>query len=183
MDRRIVRSRQMIMEAFIGPLGEQDFEKITIQGIADRANVNRGTVYLHFTDKYDLLERSVETYLKMLVDSCLPEEGPGAGLSPDLLVRAFVYLKEHASIYRVLITSRGTPTFRHRMTQMIKGNIAVVVSGMKLESDIHRDVLAQYLSISITGLIEWWVVESMPYTPEEMVEQLNKILTTRLELW
>lgn len=183
MDRRIVRSRQMIMQAFIGLLGEQEFERVTIQGIADRANVNRGTIYLHFTDKYDLLEQSVETYLMMLADSCVPEDGPTNELSRDLLIRAFTYLKEHAEIYRVLITNKGIPTFRHRMTQMIEVNITLVVNQMKLETGIHKDVLAQFLSVSITGLIEWWVVQSMPYTPEEMVEQMARILEARLQLW
>jgi hypothetical protein len=33
-------------------------KRIFIQDIADRADVNRGTIYyLHYTDKYDLLER------------------------------------------------------------------------------------------------------------------------------
>ncbi|NMO98255.1 TetR/AcrR family transcriptional regulator [Paenibacillus lemnae] len=183
MDRRIERSRQMIMQAFIGLLEEQEFEKITIQGIADRANVNRGTVYLHFTDKYDLLEQSVETYLMMLVDSCLQEEGVSTELSRELLIRALTYLKEHVSIYRVLMTNKGIPTFRHRMTQFIKENITVVVNYMDLETGIQRDVMAQFLSISVTGLIEWWIIESMPYTPEEMVEQMTKILEARLQLW
>ncbi|MBR2566344.1 MAG: TetR/AcrR family transcriptional regulator [Paenibacillus sp.] len=183
MDRRIVRTRHMIMQGFISLLEEQEFEKITIQGIADRANVNRGTIYLHFTDKYDLLEQSVETYLVQLIESCIPEEGLSAELSPELLIQAFAYLKEHAAIYRVLITSKGTPTFRYRMTQMIKGNITIVVNQMKLDNEIHRDVLVEFLSISITGLIEWWIAESMPYTPEEMVEQMKKILEARLQLW
>ncbi|MFS0838637.1 TetR/AcrR family transcriptional regulator [Paenibacillus sp. 1P03SA] len=183
MDRRIVRSRQMIMQAFIGVLGEQDFERVTIQGIADRANVNRGTIYLHFTDKYDLLEQSVETYLMMLADSCVPEDGATNELSRELLIRAFTYLKEHEEIYRVLITNKGIPTFRHRMTKMIEANITLVVNQMKLDTGIHRDVLAQFLSVSITGLIEWWVVQSMPYTPEEMVEQMARVLEARLQLW
>lgn len=183
MDRRIQRSRQMIMEAFIGLLGKQDFERITIQGIADRANVNRGTVYLHFTDKYDLLEQSVETYLMMLADSCAPEEGGETELSRDLLIRTFRYLKEHAAIYSVLITNKGISTFRQRMTQMIETNMVVVVNQMNLATGIHRDVLAQFLSVSVTGLIEWWVVQSMPYTPEEMVEQMTKILEARMQLW
>lgn len=183
MDRRIMRSRQMIMQAFIALLGEQEFEKVTIQGIADRANVNRGTIYLHFTDKYDLLEQSVETYLTMLADSCVPEDGPTNELSRDLMIRAFAYLKEHAEIYGVLITNKGIPTFRHRMTQMIEANITLVVNQMKLETGIHKDVLAQFLSVSITGLIEWWVVQSMPYTPEEMVDQMTRILEARLQVW
>ena len=184
MDRRVQRSRQMIMEAFIGLLGEQDFERITIQGIADRANVNRGTVYLHFTDKYDLLEQSVETYLMLLADSCAPpEDGEPAELSRDLMIRTFTYLKEHAAIYSVLITNKNISTFRQRMTQMIETNMVVVVNQMKLDTGIHRDVLAQFLSVSVTGLIEWWVIQSMPYTPEEMVEQMTKILEARMKLW
>ncbi|WP_179212480.1 TetR/AcrR family transcriptional regulator [Brevibacillus brevis] len=183
MDRRIARSRQVIMQAFIELLGEQEFERVTIQGIADRANVNRGTIYLHFTDKYDLLEQSVENYLMMLADSCVPENGPTNELSRDLLIRAFTYLKEHAATYNVLITNKGIPTFRHRMTQMIEANITLVVNQMTLETGIHKDVLAQFLSVSITGLIEWWVIQSMPYTPEEMVEQVAKILEARLQLW
>lgn len=187
MDRRIIRSRQMIMQAFIGLLGEQDFEKITIQGIADRANVNRGTVYLHFTDKYALLEQSVETYLIMLADSCMPDNEPDersvSEISRDLLIRAFNYLREHAAIYRILITNQGVPAFRHRMTEMIEKNIRLLVKNIKLDDAIYKDVLAQFLSVSITGMIEWWVVESMPYSPEEMVEQMGKILEARLQLW
>jgi AcrR family transcriptional regulator len=43
-------------------LGERDFEQITINDIADRANVNRGTIYLHDTDKFDLLDQCIEMY-------------------------------------------------------------------------------------------------------------------------
>lgn len=183
MDRRIARTRHLIMQAFIALLGEQDFEKITIQGIADRADVNRGTVYLHFTDKYDLLEQSVDTYLTLLAKSCMAPDESASEISRELLIRAFAYLKEHAAIYRVLITNKGIPAFRRRMTQMIEANITIVVEQIKLEDGIHKEVLAPFLSVAITGLIEWWVVQSMPYSPEEMVEQMGKILGARLQLW
>lgn len=65
---------------------------------------------------------------------------------------------------------------------MIEAKITLVVNQMKLETGIHKDVLTQFLSVSIMGLIEWWVVQSMPYTPEEMVEQMARILEARLQL-
>ena len=36
---------------------EKDFEIITVLDITKRANINRGTFYLHYVDKYDMLEK------------------------------------------------------------------------------------------------------------------------------
>ena len=61
MDRRIQKTRQLIMNTFIDLLAEKGFEKITINDISERANINRGTVYLHYVDKFDLLDKCTET--------------------------------------------------------------------------------------------------------------------------
>ncbi len=44
----------------------KNFDNITIQDIADQANVNRGTIYLHYQDKYDLLNQIMETHINEL---------------------------------------------------------------------------------------------------------------------
>ncbi|MFD0697655.1 TetR/AcrR family transcriptional regulator [Paenibacillus sp. GCM10027628] len=51
------------MNALIHLIGEKDFEKITINEIAERADVNRGTIYSHYSDKYDLLDKCLEAHL------------------------------------------------------------------------------------------------------------------------
>ncbi|GJM68954.1 hypothetical protein HMSSN036_11700 [Paenibacillus macerans] len=89
MDRRIAKTRQAIMEAFVMLMGEKSFEKITIQEIADRANVNRGTVYLHFTDKYALLDQCIETYLQLLYETCLPDGETNEVSAKALLLQRF----------------------------------------------------------------------------------------------
>lgn len=61
MDRRIQKTRQAIMNTLVDLLTEEGFDKITINDIADRANINRGTVYLHYVDKFDLLDKCIET--------------------------------------------------------------------------------------------------------------------------
>jgi AcrR family transcriptional regulator len=55
-DRRARRSRRLLQEAFQQLLTEKGFDAISVQDIAERADVNRGTFYAHFTDKYALLE-------------------------------------------------------------------------------------------------------------------------------
>lgn len=57
IDPRILRTRNLIMEAFIELSMQMDFKDITIKDITTSATVNRATFYNHFYDKYDLLEK------------------------------------------------------------------------------------------------------------------------------
>lgn len=50
-------------------MSEKNFDDITIQDIADRANVNRRTIYLHYLDKFDLLDKLIEEHIKELKES------------------------------------------------------------------------------------------------------------------
>lgn len=57
IDPRILRTRKLIMDAFIELTKKKDFNDITIGDITSAATVNRATFYNHFFDKHDLLER------------------------------------------------------------------------------------------------------------------------------
>ncbi len=64
MDPRIKRTRQMLFQALIGLLKEKNFEAITMQDIADRSTLNRGTIYSHYKDKYALLQAMVAEHFQ-----------------------------------------------------------------------------------------------------------------------
>ncbi|CAM4227417.1 hypothetical protein PAAL109150_16690 [Paenibacillus alkaliterrae] len=63
VDRRILKSQESMKKAVIELMTEKNFDDITIQDIADRANINRGTIYLHYQDKFDLLDKLIETHI------------------------------------------------------------------------------------------------------------------------
>jgi AcrR family transcriptional regulator len=73
LDRRVKRTRKLIQQAFAGLLKEQDFHNITVHDIAERAEVNRATFYLHFEDKYALLAHSVREALQERLEKKLPD--------------------------------------------------------------------------------------------------------------
>ena len=60
LDRRVVKTLDAIKKAILELMNEKNFDDITIQDISDRANVNRSTVYLHYLDKYDLLDKLID---------------------------------------------------------------------------------------------------------------------------
>lgn len=56
-DLRSIRTQNAIQNAFIELLQKNNFNKVTVSAIAKNAYIDRQTFYLHYTDKYDLLEK------------------------------------------------------------------------------------------------------------------------------
>src|SRR5699024_10252808 len=67
VDRRIHKTRKAIKKTFIELLNEKHFGDIGVNDIAERADINRGTFYLHYQDKFDLFEKYVDELLNELV--------------------------------------------------------------------------------------------------------------------
>ncbi|MFM9280965.1 TetR/AcrR family transcriptional regulator [Paenibacillus jiagnxiensis] len=180
MDRRIQKSRQAIMDAFMKLMSEKDFESITINQIAEEANVNRGTVYLHFTDKYDLRDQCMEVQLNQLMQSCMPEERK-VFTSKAALLRTFEYLEQHASFYNVMLTSKGNMVFRNRMETVLQQSLNEHLDSIGFDRELNREITVQFLVSAGSGLLEWWITRSIPYPASVMVEQFWKLLE-RLQL-
>ena len=55
-------TRNDLADALRQLLSDRSLDKITVQNIADAANVSRKTFYYHFQDVYDLLEWMLEQH-------------------------------------------------------------------------------------------------------------------------
>ncbi len=170
MDRRIQKTRQLIMATFIELLSENKFEKITINDIAEHANVNRGTIYLHFVDKYDLLDKCIETYTSKLMQYCEEQEVKSADF--NVLLTTFEYLRENFAQYKILMTNEGIGYFRKALYSMIASKIAEVVVTANDTVGFSKEITVQFLTSAFVGVVEWWLVNSMPCSIEEVTKQL-----------
>ena len=50
LDRRVRRTREQLKRALTQLLLEKPVREITVRELTDRADVNRGTFYAHYTD-------------------------------------------------------------------------------------------------------------------------------------
>jgi AcrR family transcriptional regulator len=75
LDPRVKRTRSLILQSFTEILPEKGFHDVSVQDITDKAGINRATFYAHFTDKYQLLDRSIQLLFreeieKRMLDAC-----------------------------------------------------------------------------------------------------------------
>ena len=102
VDLRISRTHKMIKAAFFELMETIGFDKITVQDLTKKAMVSRTTFYLHYKDKYDLLDQIeneiLEGFQSMTGDLPL-DEMVTKGLSDkkpfSLLLGIYEYVQEN----------------------------------------------------------------------------------------
>ena len=57
VDRRIRKTRDTLKRTLAELVREKDLRDITVRDITEKADLNRGTFYLHYKDVYDLMEK------------------------------------------------------------------------------------------------------------------------------
>lgn len=107
LDRRVVRTRKAIMEAFETLLETHRLDKITVSAIAREADIDRKTFYLHYGSIGDLVSLKLGEGIDRIV-AALKEQG--AGKEPSELVHIALsevnaIYTEHLSIYEKLAST------------------------------------------------------------------------------
>jgi AcrR family transcriptional regulator len=177
MDRRIKKNQAAIMNALIQLIGEKDFEKITINEIAERADVNRGTIYSHYSDKYDLLDKCLEDQLYQLIEICSVLDETEPNPSKSSLLRTLEQMEKNALFYRNLLSNKGVPSFRNHLQEIMNKQIReqIIENNLSLD-ELSKDIVVQFLSSAIVGVIEWWFSHKMPCSVEEITDKLWSLL-------
>ncbi len=179
VDRRILKTQESLKKAVIELMSEKKFDDITIQDIADRANVNRGTIYLHYQDKYDLLDKIIESLINELkeMDAWACEMD-----WTDALVPYFEYFEKNHLLFSTMLATKGAPaSFRTRLlASFMEGFKGEIDRESGKNADLHDDVMLQFAGTAYVGVIEWWIRNGMPYPPKVMAKQVGALLARTL---
>lgn len=171
-DPRILRSRQMLMDALFRLLNRKDFDDISIQEIADEATLNRATFYLHYPDKNALLQAMTATRFRELIAR--------RGLSftnCDSALRAIAL-----GVLDFLAESAACPT--HLAKMPLERSIIPVVEGVFREgAEKHEavpgtdsELIATTAAWAIFGAARRWHETSGRMPAEEMATRIETMV-------
>ena len=153
LDPRIVRSRQVILEATIDELAEVGYGAMTIESVAKRAGVGKATIYRQWRGKADLVE-SVLVMIKQ--DIVVRVDGTVRERVTSLLQGLATYLSDsRASLCMPAMVSAahyddtvGVFQFRfaNERRQVLVDLLADGVSSGELDSDLDAELTAEILA-------------------------------------
>lgn len=178
VDRRILKSQVAIKNAVIELMTEKDFDNITIQDIADRANVTRGTIYVHYGDKFDLLDKLIATHIDEVREIYVSTSE--MDFARGTLI-CFEYFQRNYSFFSMILASKGAHSFRTRLLEML------IEEGKKdgdttkgKNAGLNQDIIERFFGEAYVGTVDWWIKNGMPYSPQVMAEQVGILLARNL---
>jgi len=157
-DPRIRRTRQLLQQALGQLLAGKEFEKISIQEIADAATVNRVTFYDHYSDKFALLDGMVAARFHDLLTQ--------RGISFDGTCASALTGMVHAIIdFLTLTPGVACRAPQHQMEPHLESAIIGVVRDMLLHGLAQHpnpagpspELTAATLSWAMYGAVKEWL--------------------------
>ncbi len=171
------RTKRLIQTSFIQILERGPFEAITVGDITKAAGINRGTFYLHYKDKFDLLDQ-IEHQLFEEVGEHIDElQAHSSSIhtfekgQAQLAAALFGSIKMHAPLLRIFLSDRGRAGFHLRFKDAFTEKVRVNLEKNKAfhtGAEVPMEYFLAFITSAFLGLIEQWIQNGLDKTPEEM---------------
>ena len=176
-DKRAIRSRHLLRDAFLGLLRKKRYEDISVQDIIERAGVARSTFYAHFMDKEDLLVGPCGVFARDVKSHTDPGKDDRKRVRPFPTICFWYNILSHRETFEIIAKDAAMDV---TMRDLYKKLCAIMKAHIERDpSDrgaIPSSLAVDHLAGSIITLVKWWVKQGMTYPPEQMDEIFHRML-------
>lgn len=166
-NRRTQMTKLLLRTALIELMQEKPITQITIRALCEKADLNRTTFYLHYTDQMALLEDAERQVMEQTVEHM---KHIHTDRRTTKLVLAFLeYVKKNDLMFRTLLCRDDSESFRRRFVEELRHLIG---SELPMYGDDTRTqyVLSFLMYGSLYVIIHW--IESGYKESTEQIAQL-----------
>lgn len=175
-NRQVQRTQRAIKAAFTQLLKERNYASITIDLIAERADIGRSTFYRYHATKVDLLLSWHEDVFNALEwDRQTPQQWLSP--DPDPSLEAFFARMQHSRMAFHDFGPDGPLVFRRigaLLSARLEGGLRN--AGADLVWSMPLPLVALALSGIYGSLFQWWIWERPTLTPAEAAAHTHRLL-------
>jgi len=156
IDPRVRRTRGLLGQALTDVLVDKNFQAVSVQDITEKAGVNRTTFYLHFPDKYALLDYNITTLFRQELERHMLNI---CHYSPENLTSLIVTVADFIMFANSHCESRPNDQQFEALVEMaVKKQVQDILQawGEKIEFGADPKTIGIAASWAIYGLAQEW---------------------------
>lgn len=157
-DRRVMKTKKSIQEAFEKLLGEKDFRSITVTDIAKMADVNRKTFYNYYQGVDDVMKEMIDNILaKMFGENLNDLDFEWFLKNPDeLFHRLTALMDEDFDFYMILFKSEEPGNLLQKIELLIKEKMTAYFIEKDPENTLNTILICEYCTSGMIAAYRYW---------------------------
>ncbi|MFH8410644.1 TetR/AcrR family transcriptional regulator [Streptomyces sp. NPDC018019] len=186
-------TRRKLFEAAVTLIAEQGFSSTTVDEIAERAGVAKGTVYYNFASKNELFEELLRHGIELLATS-LQEAADGAAArggtrvdALDAMIRAGLdFIARYPALTQLYVAELWRTNRAWQSTLMVVRERAITVVEGVLREAVAAGELSEEIDIPLTasalfGMVLVAALDWQSYQPHRSVDDVHASLSRLLQ--
>ena len=173
-DRRTLKTRKAICDALMGFLTEKELNKVTVQEISDKADINRATFYKHYLDVYDLydkLEQDILIEWGMLVLKLQELR------TEDFFKKLVDYVDKNRLMFKMVFSEKAPGELRVKFEKILEGLLQKIESekiGTTIK-DIKLSYQTSYRAQGCIAVLSRWIFEGGDQSKDFIIKVLSEL--------
>ena len=177
MNRRSIKTKREILQAVHSLMDEKSFEDITVVDIVNRADISRGTFYLHYEDKYIMLGALEEQLIQVIsgkLDAILIETNDLVEMitaRKTVMLEVLKELKAEQQTLEVLMRTPAKERIQYRIQAIMEQIFKFTYDQIPQTVNPNMPIaLISKIGASIfMTMLDYWLEEKMVSTPEQIL--------------
>ncbi len=164
-DRRILRTKNRLKSALLELIARRNYDEITVEEIADLAQIGRSTFYSHFSSKEELLFAGFDYWVLSLAQPLRASASPKRF---QFSLPMLHHIRAQKHFFQATVERSASGGVRRKTTALI-----AEVARRELEriepsrEPASREAQAHTVAGAFLGLVSWWLASGDRMTAEE----------------
>lgn len=178
-DKRIIKTKKAIKNAFMNLMLEKDISKISVSDISSAALINRSTFYLHYNDVNSVMTEIEAEIADMLSESMknFDPEDPKTS-TYNLFSAIATTLDQTDTLNKFILYSTNSNYVREKLKEVYIENAlnAMKTAGIKIDESKARYSISFIASGAIDTYIKWSNSDKQPFSLDEFCKEIGYLV-------
>lgn len=174
-DRRIIKTKKAIDQAFITLLKEKPLNKITVAELSKKADLGRGTFYLHYKDIYDLYDHMEDKLYAELIEIFDTFSPCNTSENTLKLTQSMAnYIHDEKKRFLILALPNNNGNIFNKLKKIFSQKV-LGTTAHKQTSE-YEQLEAIFMVSGVIGVLEDWLKSGLDMPLEQVSLSLHQLL-------
>lgn len=184
LDRRQQKTKQALLDALLTCIQAKGLDHVTVTDLANEANINRGTFYLHYQDVRHMVNHIIEEKVDefrshmRLIDPIEHQIYNSNNAPYPHIVSVLEFINRDRYLFKVILGPKGDPSYQQYFKNIL---LIMLLEKFKVEVQNGKNppvpvhYLIQYMTSAVIGMIMYWIENDLPEEPVELATMISSI--------